>query len=714
FSISRCSSGGEASGNNEDVTTTSNNSTQTPSDLSPPGPNEEVLPQAHHQNPGHCIASFAAINQMRNNAQLCDVRLEVGGDTINAHRVVLASVSPYFYAMFNDDMLERTQGLVRLHDVDSTALRQLIDYTYTGEITITEQNVQVLLPASGLLQMHSVRDACCKFLLRQLHPSNCLGIRSFADAHSCKELHTRSHKYALQNFQQVVGTEEFLLLPFEEVRELISNSQLNISSEERVFGAVINWVKHDLPSRRLHIAELMSNVRLPLVSRDFLMSCVETEALMRDDSECKELLLEAMKYHLLPEQRSLMGSQRTQERRPEGMKPYVFAVGGGSLFAIHNECEVYNPRTNCWSPVAPMLWRRSRSGVTALHKQLYVVGGYDGVSDLATAESYNPLTNKWSNITPMGTKRSCLGICSYDALIYVCGGYDGASCLSSMERYDPLTGIWSSCPAMSTRRRYCRLAVLENCIYSLGGFDSTNYQSSVERFDPRVGRWQPVPSMSARRSSCGVASTDGHLYCIGGNDGTMCMSSGERFNLRRNSWEPITAMHSRRSTHEVVEVEGALYALGGNDGSSSLNSVERYDPRLNKWSVVNAMVARRSSVGAAVLDITESFAAAAASGASNGSGAGPGAAAVVLPPSAGVGGTLTVPSRAEAAAFTANIALSSSAPSASSTLRRHRRDTPGLEESRRANSNASSSGSESGSSSGASAGGGGVKPPATA
>lgn len=38
------------------------------------------------------------------------------------------------------------------------------------------------------------------------------------DAHSCKELHTRSHKYALQNFQQVVGTEEFLLLPFEEVK----------------------------------------------------------------------------------------------------------------------------------------------------------------------------------------------------------------------------------------------------------------------------------------------------------------------------------------------------------------------------------------------------------------------------------------------------------------------------------------------------------------
>lgn len=57
------------------------------------------------------------------------------------------------------------------------------------------------------------------------------------------------------------------------------------------------------------------------------MSCVESETLIREDSHCKELLLEAMKYHLLPEQRSSMMSLRTVERRPEGMRPYIFAVG---------------------------------------------------------------------------------------------------------------------------------------------------------------------------------------------------------------------------------------------------------------------------------------------------------------------------------------------------------------------------------------------------
>ena len=41
-------------------------------------------------------------------------------------------------------------------------------------------NFKVLLPASSILQMATVREACSKFLMRQLHPTNCLGIRSFA------------------------------------------------------------------------------------------------------------------------------------------------------------------------------------------------------------------------------------------------------------------------------------------------------------------------------------------------------------------------------------------------------------------------------------------------------------------------------------------------------------------------------------------------------
>lgn len=43
-------------------------------------------------------------------------------------------------------MAEKAASEVVLHDVDHTALQLLVDYSYTGEIHITEDNVQVTLP----------------------------------------------------------------------------------------------------------------------------------------------------------------------------------------------------------------------------------------------------------------------------------------------------------------------------------------------------------------------------------------------------------------------------------------------------------------------------------------------------------------------------------------------------------------------------------------
>ena len=60
---------------------------------------------------------------------------------------------------------------------------------------------QTLLPAANLLQLVKVRDACCEFLQGQLHPSNCLGIRAFADLHSCTELLQASQSYTEQHFR---------------------------------------------------------------------------------------------------------------------------------------------------------------------------------------------------------------------------------------------------------------------------------------------------------------------------------------------------------------------------------------------------------------------------------------------------------------------------------------------------------------------------------
>lgn len=54
---------------------------------------------------------------------------------------------------------------------------------------------------------------------------------------------------------------------------------------------------------------------------------VGEEPLVQSSEESKDLLIEAMRYHLMPERRSAMAGTRTSQRRPDGLRSYLFAVG---------------------------------------------------------------------------------------------------------------------------------------------------------------------------------------------------------------------------------------------------------------------------------------------------------------------------------------------------------------------------------------------------
>lgn len=56
---------------------------------------------------------------------------------------MLASSSSYFQAMFHMEFEESRQKRIIIQEVDPKALRLLLDYIYTSEIKVNEQNVQV-------------------------------------------------------------------------------------------------------------------------------------------------------------------------------------------------------------------------------------------------------------------------------------------------------------------------------------------------------------------------------------------------------------------------------------------------------------------------------------------------------------------------------------------------------------------------------------------
>ena len=79
------------------------------------------------------------------------------------------------------------------------------------------------------------------------------GIAAFADAHSCIDLASSADSFARSHFSEVVQTEEFMMISQSQLLRLISDDGLNVHSEERVFEAVLAWVKYDTSTREVSI-----------------------------------------------------------------------------------------------------------------------------------------------------------------------------------------------------------------------------------------------------------------------------------------------------------------------------------------------------------------------------------------------------------------------------------------------------------------------------
>ncbi|XP_050841188.1 kelch-like protein 12 isoform X1 [Serinus canaria] len=573
-----------------------------------PGPLPAAVPRAMAppkdiMTNSHAKSILNAMNALRKSNTLCDVTLRVEHKDFPAHRIVLAACSDYFCAMFTSELSEKDKPCVDIQGLTASTMEILLDFVYTETVHVTVENVQELLPAACLLQLKGVKQACCEFLESQLDPSNCLGIRDFAETHNCVDLMQAAEVFSQKHFPEVVQHEEFILLNQEEVEKLIKCDEIQVDSEEPVFEAVINWVKHSKKEREASLPELLQYVRMPLLTPRYITDVIDTEPFIRCSLQCRDLVDEAKKFHLRPELRSQMQGPRTRARL--GANEVLLVIGGfGSQQSPIDVVEKYDPKTQEWSFLPSITRKRRYVATVSLHDRIYVIGGYDGRSRLSSVECLDYTSDEdgiWYSVAPMNVRRGLAGATTLGDMIYVSGGFDGSRRHTSMERYDPNIDQWSMLGDMQTAREGAGLVVANGVIYCLGGYDGLNILNSVERYDPHTGHWTNVTPMATKRSGAGVALLNDHIYVVGGFDGTAHLSSVEAYNIRTDSWTTVTSMTTPRCYVGATVLRGRLYAIAGYDGNSLLSSIECYDPIIDSWEVVTSLGMQRCDAGVCVL-----------------------------------------------------------------------------------------------------------------
>ncbi|CAM1329602.1 KLHL8 (predicted) [Pycnogonum litorale] len=561
--------------------------------------------------------AFRRLHDFQQNGELCDVVVNVDdstattdgcdgdGDvwTTRCHRVVLSCYSDYFRAMFCSDMKESKDGVVNLHDVDKMAVESLIKFCYTTNITLTIDNVQSVLHAASILQMQQVANYCTAFIRNHINSSNCLHVRDFSITHGQKELVSISDDYARQHYSEISRLDEFLSIAFDQIKEYIKSPDLNVESEKEVYDSVIRWTKHDLQERIHHLSDLLNYVKMPLLSINDIMCCVDNEQLLKFDLRCRDYVDEAKTYQL--QQIAKLAHTNSANNNNERTKPRLSYAGmllcaGGRSSAGEpiSDVECYDITSDEWFRVANMSTNRRHVGLTSTPDgKIFAAGGYAKNSHLSSVEYYNPFLNAWTKISSLSKPRRGLGLVYFGGTIYAIGGLTDNICFNIVERYDPEVDEWINVASMITPRGGVSVAALHEHIYAVGGNDGIISVDSCERYDPILNKWTTIDSMSKRRAGAGLSVLNGRLYVAGGFDGKIALNGAECFDPTKKKWSKIRNMLTKRGGVGLATLAGRLYAVGGHDGQNFLNTMEVYDPEKDEWSLAESMDLKRAGAG---------------------------------------------------------------------------------------------------------------------
>uniref|UniRef100_A0A8C9WW43 Kelch like family member 10 n=1 Tax=Sander lucioperca TaxID=283035 RepID=A0A8C9WW43_SANLU len=459
--------------------------------------------------------SNLVFNDLRLEGEFCDAVIKVEDIEFQIHRVVLCKCSPYFLALFRR-WSTPDKKVFDIPGLSPDMMQLIIEFAYTGSVSVTEDNAQELLLAADQLN--------------QLCPKNCIGIFQFTNICFASELQHKAYRCIIDHFEEVVFSEEFLQLSVQELTDILDRDDLNVRKESSVYESILRWITHVPEKRKGHITVLLSKVRLALTGMDYMRINVMSNELVNSNTECQLMVKEAIETICRNTTSSVAGLCNPLSR-PRLPNAILLAIGGWSGGDPTNGIEAYDIRADYWINVTNDHERpRAYLGTAFLNGNVYCIGGFDRVEHFNSVRRFDLSTHVWHEVASMYNRRCYVSVTVLNGCIYAMGGFDGHIRLNTAERYKPETNQWSLIAPMTENRSDASCTTLHNKAYN-----------------PQTNTWHEVSSMLTPRSNFGIEVLDDQVFAVGGFNGYTTTYNVESYDATTDEWSEACDMEIFRS-----------------------------------------------------------------------------------------------------------------------------------------------------------------------
>ena len=362
--------------------------------------------------------------------------------------------------------------------------------------------------------------------------------------------------YRKRCFTSFVETERFLKLDYPRVFDLLSSSDLLITSEIEVFDAADAWVAHNIEERSKYAKDLLLQIRFPLLSYSASKFILSESSSFQKVKECCTIIHNITEH----KETSLQSSGKYFTNRYCSQNCFSLVVCEGSYV----KGEIYEIDQNSLKCAKEPV---STSEEGFYDKSVCVKGEvyiFDSKQYRGSVEMYCPVSNtckEVANIDDISQGHRDFCVCALMGKIYLIGGhnYEDGGVTDACLEFDPNDYTWRERARMVEERSHPAGVTFEGRIVVSGGIQRVEMDEDyfeVEDENEKDNLWDEPGYLKATRTV-------------------------EQYDHVSNSWSKFPSMINTRCHHQSVVVKNKLFVFGG-----GTDTCEVYDSNCKKFVVL--------------------------------------------------------------------------------------------------------------------------------